>query len=106
MIHRLSLFIQHNLLAGIRCRGMEFSTKCTIINDKQDMENKIWTVKTANVHDKVIMELKLDGGLGKMNEADKQMNGLPTCNTKTSIFVLVLHPWNSATRLLSFLFGD
>lgn len=40
------------------------------------MVNKVGTVKTGNFHDKVIMGLMLDGELGKMNVADKWMNGL------------------------------
>lgn len=51
----------------------------SIINDKQGishMVNKVGLVKTGNFHDKVIMGLMLDGELGKMNVADKWMNGL------------------------------
>lgn len=70
------------------------------------MENKIWTVKTAKAYDTVIMGLKLDGGLGKMNEADKSMNGLPTCSTKTSILTPCPTSLEQCNQTPNFLFGD
>lgn len=41
-----------------------------------------------------------------MNEADKQMNALPTCNTKTSILTPCPTSLEQCNQTPNFLFGD